>query len=317
MSKAPPLDATSEQQLLQQLRGFLSESRNPATMDLDQLDTLALLQRINQADQQVPAVIASILPDVARAVDAIVAAFASGGRLIYIGAGTSGRLGILDAAECPPTFSTPPEQVQALIAGGPAAILQAVEGAEDNAAQGVLDVKALGLSAADVLVGIAASGRTPYVVAAMQYAQTLGCTTVGISCNPGTAVLQSADIPLCAPVGPEVLTGSTRMKSGTAQKLLLNMLSTASMVRSGKVYQNLMVDLHASNQKLVVRAARIVVEATGCSHQQARQMLEDSDYQAKLAILRLLSGLGKEDARVLLAKQSGSLSRALQQQGDE
>ena len=314
MSKQPELDSQQEQQLLQQLGSFLSESRNPDTMDLDTLDTLQLLQRINQADQQVPQVIAGILPQVAQAVDAIVAAFRSGGRLIYIGAGTSGRLGILDAAECPPTFSTPPEQVQALIAGGPAAILQAVEGAEDDAAQGVADVKAIALSAKDVLVGIAASGRTPYVVAAMQYGRELGATTIGISCNPATAVLTAADIPLCAAVGPEVLTGSTRMKSGTAQKLLLNMLSTASMVRSGKVYQNLMVDLHASNQKLLVRAARIVAEATGCSHQQAKHMLSESDYNAKLAILRILTGLAKPEASALLEQQAGFLRQALTQQ---
>ncbi|SEA03072.1 N-acetylmuramic acid 6-phosphate etherase [Alkalimonas amylolytica] len=313
MSKQPELDSQQEQQLLQQLGSFLSESRNPDSMDLDQLDTLALLQRINQADQQVAQVIAGILPQVAEAVDAIVAAFAAGGRLIYIGAGTSGRLGILDAAECPPTFSTPPQQVQALIAGGPAAILQAVEGAEDDAAQGVADVKAIALSSKDVLVGIAASGRTPYVVAAMQQGQALGATIIGISCNPDTAVLEAADIPLCAAVGPEVLTGSTRMKSGTAQKLLLNMLSTASMVRSGKVYQNLMVDLHASNQKLLVRAARIVAEATGCSHEQAKQMLRESDYNAKLAILRILTGLAKSDAAALLAQQAGFLRQALTQ----
>lgn len=313
MSQQPELDSQQEQQLLQQLGSFLSESRNPDTMDLDTLDTLQLLQRINQADQQVPQVIAGILPQVAQAVDAIVAAFRSGGRLIYMGAGTSGRLGILDAAECPPTFSTPPEQVQALIAGGPAAILQAVEGAEDDAAQGVTDVQAIHLSARDVLVGIAASGRTPYVVAAMQYGRELGATTIGISCNPATAVLAAADIPLCAAVGPEVLTGSTRMKSGTAQKLLLNMLSTASMVRSGKVYQNLMVDLHASNQKLLVRAARIVAEATGCSHQQAKQMLSESDYNAKLAILRILTGLAKPEASALLEQQAGFLRQALTQ----
>ncbi|MEE2024147.1 MULTISPECIES: N-acetylmuramic acid 6-phosphate etherase [Alkalimonas] len=309
--KPPVLDSGQEQQLLRELSSFLSESRNPDSMDLDQLDTLDVLKRINQADQQVAQVLAGILEQVAQAVDAIVAAFAAGGRLIYIGAGTSGRLGILDAAECPPTFSTPPEQVQALIAGGSAAILQAVEGAEDDADQGINDVQAIHLSASDVLVGIAASGRTPYVVAAMQYGRQLGCTTIGISCNPDTAVLQAADIPLCAAVGPEVLTGSTRMKSGTAQKLLLNMLSTASMVRSGKVYQNLMVDVHASNQKLCVRAARIVAEATGCTHQQAKQMLTESDNSAKLAILRLLTGLGKEDAIALLAAKAGFLRQAL------
>jgi N-acetylmuramic acid 6-phosphate etherase len=311
MSQKPELAEAAEQQLLDELAVFLSESRNPDTLDLDTLSTLQVLERINQADQQVALVIRQLLPDIAKAVDAIVAAFSQGGRLIYIGAGTSGRLGVLDAAECPPTFSTPPEQVQALIAGGETAILRAVEGAEDSKEQGAADVQAIQLNANDVLVGIAASGRTPYVVAALEYANQVGATTVGISCNPDTAVLKTATIAICAAVGPEVLTGSTRMKSGTAQKLILNMLSTASMVRSGKVYQNLMVDVHASNQKLWVRAARIVSQATGCSHDEAKTMLADSDYNAKLAILRLLTGLNRPAAEQLLREKQGFLRQAI------
>lgn len=311
MSQPPELAATVEQQLLNDLNEFLSESRNLDTLDLDTLTTLQLLQRINEADQQVPLVISHVLADIANAVDAIVAAFQRGGRLIYIGAGTSGRLGILDAAECPPTFSTPPEQVQALIAGGEGAILRAVEGAEDSEAQGSADLQSIALTAQDVLVGIAASGRTPYVVAALEYANNIGATTVGISCNPDTAVLKAASIAICAAVGPEVLTGSTRMKSGTAQKLILNMLSTASMVKSGKVYQNLMVDVHASNQKLRVRAARIVTQATGCSHEVAKAMLADSDYNAKLAILRILTGKDRQAAGQLLQEKQGFLREAI------
>lgn len=311
MNQKPELAEAQEQQLLEELNVFLSESRNPDTLDLDTLSTLHLLERINQADQQVPLVIKQILADVAKAVDAIVAAFSKGGRLIYIGAGTSGRLGVLDAAECPPTFSTPPEQVQALIAGGEPAILRAVEGAEDSKEQGVADLQAIELSAKDVVVGIAASGRTPYVVGALDYANQVGAITVAISCNPDTAVLNTAAIAICAAVGPEVLTGSTRMKSGTAQKLILNMLSTASMIKSGKVYQNLMVDVHASNQKLLVRAARIVTQATGCSHEVAKAMLADSDYNAKLAILRILTGKDRQAAGQLLQEKQGFLREAI------
>ncbi|MDP4536124.1 N-acetylmuramic acid 6-phosphate etherase [Alkalimonas collagenimarina] len=311
MNQKPELAEAQEQQLLEELNVFLSESRNPDTLDLDTLSTLHLLERINQADQQVPLVIKQILADVAKAVDAIVAAFSKGGRLIYIGAGTSGRLGVLDAAECPPTFSTPPEQVQALIAGGESAILRAVEGAEDSKEQGVADLQAIELSAKDVVVGIAASGRTPYVVGALDYANQVGAITVAISCNPDTAVLNTAAIAICAAVGPEVLTGSTRMKSGTAQKLILNMLSTASMIKSGKVYQNLMVDVHASNQKLWVRAARIVTQATGCSHEVAKAMLADSDYNAKLAILRILTGKDRQAAGQLLQEKQGFLREAI------
>lgn len=311
MNQKPELAEAQEQQLLEELNVFLSESRNPDTLDLDTLSTLHLLERINQADQQVPLVIKQILADVAKAVDAIVAAFSKGGRLIYIGAGTSGRLGVLDAAECPPTFSTPPEQVQALIAGGESAILRAVEGAEDSKEQGVADLQAIELSAKDVVVGIAASGRTPYVVGALDYANQVGAITVAISCNPDTAVLNTAAIAICAAVGPEVLTGSTRMKSGTAQKLILNMLSTASMIKSGKVYQNLMVDVHASNQKLLVRAARIVTQATGCSHEVAKAMLADSDYNAKLAILRILTGKDRQAAGQLLQEKQGFLREAI------
>ncbi|WP_105200817.1 N-acetylmuramic acid 6-phosphate etherase [Pseudoalteromonas sp. T1lg10] len=310
-----PSDHSSE--LLRELNTIVSEGQNPQTLDIDLLPSEAILRKLNDEDQKVAPAIREIIPAIAKAVDAIVDAFAKGGRLIYIGAGTSGRLGVLDAAECPPTFSVEPGQVVGIIAGGERAIQKAVEGAEDNAAMAIEDLQNHQLKSDDVLVGIAASGRTPYVVSALNYAREQGCVTVGISCSPNSAVLNAADIQLAAVVGPEALTGSTRMKSGTAQKLVLNMLSTASMIRSGKVYRNLMVDVNASNDKLKARAVRIVMQATECSEQEAVEALAQSEQSAKLAILMLLTGKTASEGKALLDNNKGFLRSAVQEvEGD-
>lgn len=302
----------STEHLIQQLATMSTEARNTASQQLDQLNSLQLVQLINQADQQIASSIIPALPQIAQAVDHIVSAFAAGGRLIYLGAGTSGRLGILDAVECPPTYSVPDTQVVGLIAGGANAIYKAVEGAEDDPALGEADLKGINFTARDLLVGIAASGRTPYVLGGLAYARSLGATTVAISCNAEAPVLAAADIAICAEVGAEIVTGSTRMKAGTAQKMVLNMLSTGAMVRSGKVYQNLMVDLHASNQKLVARAIRIVMQATDCDIQTAQQALEACQMSAKLAILHLLSGQPVAHCQQQLQLQKGFVRSALE-----
>ncbi|OIN11130.1 N-acetylmuramic acid 6-phosphate etherase [Oceanisphaera psychrotolerans] len=298
--------------LLQDLARLTSEGRNPDTLHIDRQSTLEILTTINRQDQQVPEAVARVLPAITTAVDTIVAAFRRGGRLIYMGAGTSGRLGVLDASECPPTFSVPEGMVVGLIAGGPQAMFRAQEGAEDNEQLGAQDLQQLELSADDVVVGIAASGRTPYVLGGLHYARSLGATTVALACNGGSAIGQAADIAIEPEVGPEVITGSTRLKSGTAQKLVLNMLTTASMIRLGKVYQNLMVDLHASNLKLQARAQRIVMQATGVDEKDAARALSQADNDVKLAILMLLSGLGKAEARTRLAQHQGVLGKAVE-----
>ncbi|WP_437615530.1 N-acetylmuramic acid 6-phosphate etherase [Erwinia sp. V71] len=297
------------------LSGMITEGRNPASENIDELSTEAMLRVINHEDQKVALAVEAIVPEIARAVDAITAAFQRGGRLIYAGAGTSGRLGVLDASECPPTYGTPPEQVVALIAGGHKAILQAVENAEDNRELGVADLQALHFAHNDVLVAIAASGRTPYALAALVYARQLGATTVALTCNPGSPMAQAAEIALTPVVGPEVVTGSSRMKAGTAQKLVLNMLTTGAMIRSGKVYGNLMVDVEATNKKLVQRQVNIVVQATGCRDEEAQQALADCDGHCKTAILMLLAQLSADDARALLLQHGGFIRQALQHAG--
>lgn len=294
------------------LGALVSETRNPETMDLDALTTIELVNRFNQQDTLVAQAVKATLPEVARAVDAAALALKAGGRIIYMGAGTSGRLGVLDASECPPTFGVPHGLVVGLIAGGPGALLKAVEGAEDNAQLGEDDLKALSLNAADLVVGLAASGRTPYVIGGLKYANAVGCTTVAISCNPDSPIAHEADIAISPVVGPEALTGSTRLKSGTAQKLVLNMISTGAMVKFGKVYQNLMVDMKATNVKLVDRACRMVVEATGASREEAESTLKLTGNDVKPAILMILSGLNAEAARAKLAAHDGFLRAALE-----
>lgn len=294
------------------LGALVSETRNPQTMDLDALSTLELVHRFNQQDTLVAEAVKATLPQVACAVDAAANALKAGGRIIYMGAGTSGRLGVLDASECPPTFGVPHGLVVGLIAGGPGALLKAVEGAEDNPQLGEDDLRALNLTAQDLVVGLAASGRTPYVIGGLKYARLVGCTTAAISCNPDSPVAHEADIAISPVVGPEALTGSTRLKSGTAQKLVLNMISTGAMVKFGKVYQNLMVDMQATNVKLVDRACRMVVEATGIAREQAQALLKQTDFDVKPAILMALTGLNAAAAREKLAAHRGFLRAALE-----
>ena len=302
---------TDRPDLHAELSQLVSETRNPRSADIDLMSSLELVSLMNAEDRSVPNAVAVTLPEVAGAVDAIVAALQSGGRLVYVGAGTSGRLGVLDASECPPTFGTPPELVVGLIAGGDAAIRHAVEGAEDDAAAGAADLEAIGLCARDVVVGIAVSGRTPYVIGALEHAAGVGATTIALTCNPASPIAAMADISIAPVVGPELVTGSTRLKSGTAQKLVLNMLSTASMVRLGKTYGNLMVDMIASNAKLEARAARMVAEATGASLADATTALEQAGYSSKLAILMLLTDQEVEAARAALVRSGGVLRRAI------
>ncbi|WHQ75228.1 N-acetylmuramic acid 6-phosphate etherase [Pantoea sp. Lij88] len=297
------------------LSQMITEGRNPASQNIDELSTEAMLRVINDEDKKVALAVEAIVPQIAAAVDAICAAFRAGGRLIYCGAGTSGRLGILDASECPPTFGTPREQVIGLIAGGHTAILQAVENAEDNREQGAQDLKDIHFSRHDVLVGIAASGRTPYVLGALAYANELGATTVALTCNPGSAMSQVAAIALTPVVGPEVVTGSSRMKAGTAQKLVLNMLTTGSMIRSGKVYGNLMVDVEATNQKLVQRQVNIVMQATDCDDATASAALTACGGHCKTAILMVLADLAADEAKALLSQHQGFIRQALQAAG--
>ena len=297
--------------LLQTLSTLITEQRNPNSMHVDSLSALEIVQLMNEEDKQVPLAIEKCLPQIAQAVERIVAAFQQGGRLVYIGAGTSGRLGVLDASECPPTFGVSPEMVKGIIAGGERALRHPIEGAEDSKSQAVVDLQTIHFSSKDVLVGIAASGRTPYVIGALEYAKSLGSVTVSIASNPNSAMANIVDIAIDTVVGPEVLTGSSRLKSGTAQKLVLNMLTTASMILMGKCYQNLMVDVQASNEKLKARAIRIVMQATDCDKALAEETLKQADQNAKLAIMMILSGLDRAQAEALLEKHQGKLQLAL------
>lgn len=297
--------------LLQTLSTLITEQRNPNSMHVDSLSALEIVQLMNEEDKQVPLAIEKCLPQIAQAVECIVAAFQQGGRLVYIGAGTSGRLGVLDASECPPTFGVSPEMVKGIIAGGERALRHPIEGAEDSKAQSVIDLQTIQFSSKDVLVGIAASGRTPYVIGALEYAKSLGSVTVSIASNPNSAMANIVDIAIDTVVGPEVLTGSSRLKSGTAQKLVLNMLTTASMILMGKCYQNLMVDVQASNEKLKARAIRIVMQATDCDKALAEETLKQAEQNAKLAIMMILSGLDRAQAEALLEKHQGKLQLAL------
>ena len=297
--------------LLQTLSTLITEQRNPNSMHVDSLSALEIVQLMNEEDKQVPLAIEKCLPQIAQAVECIVAAFQQGGRLVYIGAGTSGRLGVLDASECPPTFGVSPEMVKGIIAGGERALRHPIEGAEDSKEQAVVDLQTIHFSSKDVLVGIAASGRTPYVIGALEYAKSLGSVTVSIASNPNSAMANIVDIAIDTVVGPEVLTGSSRLKSGTAQKLVLNMLTTASMILMGKCYQNLMVDVQASNEKLKARAIHIVMQATDCDKALAEETLKQADQNAKLAIMMILSGLDRAQAEALLEKHHGKLQLAL------
>ena len=294
-----------------ELQKIATEQRNPNTMNIDTLSTLDMVKLINREDHRVAEAVALVTDKIAEAVDVIAARLSTGGRLIYCGAGTSGRLGILDAVECPPTYSTAPETVQALMAGGYGAIFKAVEGAEDSKELGKADMQGIGFSGKDVLVGIAASGRTPYVLGCMEYAKELGAPTVAVTCCPDSILDSFADIGIAPAPGPEVVTGSTRMKSGTAQKMVLNMLSTGAMIKLGKVYGNLMVDVKPSNEKLVRRCVTIVCSATDCAEEEAVDALEQCGYHPKTAIVMLLRGVDAETADRLLEAAGGRIAKVL------
>lgn len=293
------------------LTTMITESRNQASLTIDQLTTIDMLKVINEEDKKVAIAVEKQLPQIAQAVDKIVEAFQQQGRLIYIGAGTSGRLGILDASECPPTYGTPAEQIMGIIAGGTPAIFKAVENAEDKPEQGQADLQSIQFNYKDILVGIAASGRTPYVIGAMEYAKSQGATVISLCCNPNAPMIGLADIAITPIVGAEVITGSSRMKAGTAQKLVLNMLTTASMIKIGKVFSNLMVDVEASNAKLIERQIQIVIEATSCSRQQAINALEQCNRQCKTAIIMLLMQISAEQAMALLNENRGMIAHVL------
>ena len=293
------------------LTGMTTERRNPRTMQLDTMSELEIVTVMNEEDARVPLAIAKKLPQIAQAAHWAAEAFTQGGRLFYMGAGTSGRLGVLDAAECPPTFGVDPGMVVGLIAGGEKAFIKAVEGAEDDRALGQSDLEAHDLTAKDVVIGIAASGRTPYVLGGLAYARSVGCRTAAIACNPGSAVGKAADLAIEVEVGPEVLTGSTRLKSGTAQKLILNMISTASMVRAGKAYQNLMVDVMQTNAHLHVRAENIVIDATGVERAEARRAIDAAGGSVKCAITMLLAGCDADEARRRLDEAKGHVRAAI------
>lgn len=295
-----------------ELKKIATEQRNPNTMNIDRLSTLDMVKLINQEDHRVAEAVAMVTDRIAEAIDVIADRLSKGGRLIYCGAGTSGRLGILDAVECPPTYSTEPEMVQALMAGGYPAIFKAVEGAEDSKELGVQDMKNIGFAAGDVLVGIAASGRTPYVLGCMEYARELGAPTVSVTCCPGSVLDSFADIGIAPCPGPEVITGSTRMKSGTAQKMVLNMLSTGTMIKLGKVYGNLMVDVKPSNEKLIRRCITIVCNATDCDEAAATAALEACGYRPKTAIVMVLCGVDAETAKAMLEKSNGRVAKVLE-----
>lgn len=293
------------------LEKLTTESRNQNTLDIDKVSTLEMVKMINDEDKKVALAVEEELPKIAEAIDGIVKRIHKGGRLIYIGAGTSGRLGILDASECPPTYGVSEELVQGIIAGGKEAIFRAKEGAEDSKELAIEDLKNISLNENDTVVGLAASGRTPYVIGGLDYANEIGALTVAVTCNSNSEVAKSAKISIAPVVGAEVVTGSTRLKSGTAQKLVLNMLSTGTMIKLGKVYGNLMVDVKATNEKLVERAKKIVCEATGIEREEAEQILKDTDFDVKLSIFMILSKLNKNDAKKLLDESKGYIAEAL------
>ena len=289
-----------------------TESRNQNTLNIDKVSTLEMVKIINNEDKKVAIAVENELPQIAEAIDGIVERINRGGRLIYIGAGTSGRLGILDASECPPTYGVSEELVQGIIAGGTEAIFRAKEGAEDSKELAIEDLKVKNLTENDTVVGLAASGRTPYVIGGLEYANKIGALTVSVTCNGDSEVSKVAKISIAPVVGAEVVTGSTRLKSGTAQKLVLNMLSTGTMIKLGKVYGNLMVDVRATNEKLVERAKRIVCEATGVEKSQAEEILSETNFDVKLAIFMILSGLNITEAKEKLSASKGYIAKAME-----
>ncbi|QDU57570.1 N-acetylmuramic acid 6-phosphate etherase [Aeoliella mucimassa] len=288
-----------------------TEARNPASEMLDSLSPLEIVQLISSEDAKVASAVAEQATSIAKAIEMVTPRLANGGRLIYFGAGTSGRLGVLDAAECPPTFNADPSQVIGLIAGGKQAITTAVEGAEDNPALGAKDLENLNLSSNDAVIGIATSGRTPYVLGGLEYAQTVGAYCIGLACNRDAELTTRCDLNIIPVVGPEIISGSTRMKAGTATKMVLNMISTGVMIRLGKTYGNLMVDLRATNSKLLARAKRIVATSTNLSESEAGKLLDECNGEVKTAILASLANHSPEKARELLAANDGHLQHAI------
>lgn len=294
-----------------------TESRNQNTMNLDQMSPLEIVTAMNLDDRKVPLAVEKVLPQIAELVSAVEEAFRKGARLLYMGAGTSGRLGVLDASECPPTYGVPDTMVVGMIAGGDVALRYPVEGAEDSKELGKTDLQSRNLTKDDVVVGIAASGRTPYVLGGLEYARSLGCKTAAVSCNKGSAVGAAADIAIEVEVGPEILTGSTRLKSGTAQKLVLNMITTASMVRIGKAYENLMIDVVQSNEKLCTRAENIVMEATGVDREEARKRIDEAHGSCKVAVTMILADCDLQTAHRLLEEGNGHVREAIRLGGKQ
>jgi N-acetylmuramic acid 6-phosphate etherase len=288
-----------------------TESRNPDTINLDEMTPLQIAAIMNQEDAKAVKAVEKVIPEIATAIEWATDSLNAGGRIIYIGAGTSGRLGVLDAVECPPTFGVSRELVVGLIAGGDKAFVEAVEGAEDSETLCEADLKEIGLTSKDIVIGLAASGRTPYVIYGLDYANKIGCHTVAIACNKGSDVGKKANLAIEPVTGPEVLTGSTRLKAGTAQKMILNMISTGSMVGIGKAYENLMVDVKQSNEKLVVRSQNIVMTATGCTREEAEKVLKQAEGHVKTAITMILLDCDPEDARQKLSQAGGKIRKAL------
>jgi N-acetylmuramic acid 6-phosphate etherase len=295
------------------LEHLTTEIRNERTGNLDQLSVEEFLNIMNDEDQKVALAVREQIPAISSVVQLVIEAFRNGGRLIYAGAGTSGRIGLLDAVECPPTFGTNPNEVIGLIAGGDSAFIKAVEGAEDSVELGIADLKNISLTKNDIVIGIAASGRTPYVIGALQYANEVGAKTVAIACNKNSEIGKVASLKIEVDNGPEVLTGSTRLKAGTSQKLICNMISTASMVGIGKVYKNLMVDLQLTNIKLVDRAKRIIIGATGCDYETASKYLLKANNQTKVAIVMILTGMTYDESISRLEGAQGFISKIVEE----
>ena len=298
---------------MNKIENLSTEGRNPNSMNLDQVSTLEMVKIMNNEDAKVAAGIAAVLPEIARAIDHAAERFAAGGRIIYIGAGTSGRLGLLDGVELTPTYSVPATRAFGIIAGGDEAVYKAIEGAEDSHELGLADIKAVKLTPQDILIGLSASGRTPYVLAALEYAKKVGALTISVSANRNSDMAAVADIGIDVAVGPEVITGSTRMKSGTAQKMVLNMISSGIMVKTGKVYQNLMINVQATNEKLVNRGIRIVSQATGVSFEEAEKVFYESGERVNVAILMLELNVSSIEAKKLLKEKDGNIANVIRE----
>ncbi|MBL3715707.1 N-acetylmuramic acid 6-phosphate etherase [Lactococcus garvieae] len=298
---------------MNKIESLSTEGRNPNSMNLDQVSTLEMVEIINNEDAKVAAGITVALPKIAKAIDLAAERFAAGGRIIYIGAGTSGRLGLLDGVELTPTYSVPAERAFGIIAGGAEAVYKAIEGAEDSRELGLADIKAVELTPQDILIGLSASGRTPYVLAALEYAKKVGALTISVSANPNSEMAAVADVGIDVAVGPEVITGSTRMKSGTAQKMVLNMISSGIMVKTGKVYQNLMINVQATNEKLVNRGIRIVSQATGVSFEEAEKVFYEAGERVNVAILMLELNISSTEAKKLLEEKDGNIANVIRE----